>query len=145
MDLTSCSFNTFYNHCYNEVARFYDVFKTCWPRDNHTYYYRINEFFLMLVIVSKHKKQFGKHSFTVHHGTTETKCLTLFFRQFPPAYYYNYKLIVQEWIKRCQSYIFNIETNEDVLKIMPFTEELIFVLFNFFATHEQCLCNIDNK
>ena len=114
MDLTSCSFNTFYDHCYNEVVGFFDVFKNCWPRDNHTYYYRINEFFLMLVIVSKHQKQFGKHSFTVHHGKNETECLTLFFRQFSSSYYYNYKLIVQEWIKRCQSYVFNLENNEDV-------------------------------
>ena len=82
-------------------------------------------------IVIKEDKQFSKKPFKVIHR--KRTCLECFHNQFCYTPLFSYIPILKEWIKRYSL----LDPTED--KCLPFTEELIFVLFNFFGTHGKCL------
>jgi len=88
----------------------------------------------MLFIVTQSKKQFGKKTFKNIANLKKHDCLHHFKLYFGLVFYTPYIGILQEWITQytCWDVIENF-------KMLPFTEELIFVLFNFFATHGKCL------
>ena len=133
-----------YKQCFSEVVHWFNIFHGRFPLDTTTVYYQIDHFIIMLYIVHQQEKQFGGKPFKVCHGFVEKDCIHYFHRQFCFRPFFNYMAILREWITRYKIIKFNKESKEDFFKKMPFSEELIFVLFNFFATHGKCLtqCNV---
>jgi hypothetical protein len=66
----------------------------------------------------------------------EHECFCHFKCYFGSQYYVSNISILKEWIKR---YTSPDASESESSKDLPFTEELIFVLFNFFAVHGKCL------
>jgi hypothetical protein len=88
----------------------------------------------MLSIVTKNSKQFGGKTF---------KNYFMF-----PSFCISYFCILREWIRRYTTHVSsskNIknanenENSDSKIKMLPFTEDIIFFLFNFFASHGKCL------
>ncbi len=128
-----------YKNCLLAVFNLYDIFQKRLPLDYSTYYISINDFFIMIDIVVKNKRHFNLRFCKDVKYHTKEKCLGFFEYHFlfsSPIYY---RPILKDWIKKYVDYKSNIKTDLDYEKIMPFSEELIFVLFNFFAIHGKCL------
>jgi len=118
---------------YKEVMLWFNLFVTRFPVDDSVIYYTVKDFLIMLWIVIKEEKQFSKKPFKVIHK--KRTCLECFHNQFCYTPLFSYTPILKEWIKRYSL----LDPTEDYCKCLPFTEELIFVLFNFFGTHGKCL------
>ena len=120
---------------YKEVALWYNVFLGRFPIDESIIYYSVKDFLIMLWIVIEQKKQFSCKPFKVIHNHKKRSCLECFLNQFCYTPLFSYTPILKEWIRRYSL----LDPAEDYCKCLPFTEELIFVLFNFFASHGKCL------
>ena len=120
-------------YCRKELIKWKTIFYKRFPVENVVTYYYTNDFMAMLRTVRKDGKQVSAKPFSVKHGNTRRLCLDLFHRQlcFTPSR--QVEAILREWIQRCDS-----KGEAPVSQLLPFTEELLFVLFNYFATHGFC-------
>ena len=126
--------NTFdKNH--NEVMVWFNLFLSRFPINDSIIYYSVKDFLMMLWIVIKQEKQFSNKPIKDIHSHRKLSCLECFHNQFCYTPLFSYIPILKEWIRRYSL----LEPTEDYCKCLPFTEELIFVLFNFFAIHGKCL------
>jgi len=115
-----------------EVEYWFNFFLCNYPSNTCIIYYTIQDFLSMLFIIAKKERQFGKIRFKV--TTVDHNCLCHFQRQFCFKPLIDYLGILKEWIKRFKESI----PAHDTSKHMPFTQELLFVLFNYFASHGKC-------
>lgn len=115
-----------------EVEYWFHFFLGNTPSNTSTTYYTIQDFLSMLFIIAKKEKQFGKIKFKVK--TVTHNCLCHFQRQFCFRPFIDHLGVLKEWIKRFKE---NTPAH-DPTKMMPFTHELLFVLFNYFASHGKC-------
>jgi len=115
-----------------EVEYWFIFFLGNTPSNTCTTYYTIQDFLSMLFIIAKKEKQFGKIKFKVK--TVTHNCICHFQRQFCFRPFIDHLGVLKEWIKRFKE---NTPAH-DRTKMMPFTQELLFVLFNYFASHGKC-------
>jgi hypothetical protein len=101
----------------------------------------------MLSIVTKNSKQFGGKTFKNIDNNRKHNCYQHFKNYFMfPSFCISYFCILREWIRRYTTHVSsskNIknanENSDSKIKMLTFTEDIIFFLFNFFASHGKCL------
>ena len=127
-----------FNENYEEVLLWYNYFICNSPADSDSKitFYSVKNFLTMLFIVTHNNKQFCRKPFKNIMCGREHECFRHFKCYFGSQYYVSNISILKEWIKR---YTSPDASESESSKDLPFTEELIFVLFNFFAVHGKCL------
>ena len=132
-----------------EVLLWFDHFLHKTPSDSRIIYYSVKDFLSMLSIVTKNSKQFGGKTFKNIDNNRKHNCYQHFKNYFMfPSFCISYFCILREWISRYTTHVSsskNIknanenENSDSKIKMLPFTEDIIFFLFNFFASHGKCL------
>ena len=127
-----------YNFGWQELFRWQNIFKKRFPMENDVIFYKKKEFHAMLDVVLCERKQYSPKPFDPKHANKKQSCMDRFHAQFWFLPSRQYTGIIREWKNRMDMILVDPLVKEDDDKVLPFTEELVYVLFNYFATHGWC-------